>query len=94
MGLRSAKRILDLTKELDISVKDVKLVINRAPNGIDQLKKEIDVIGIPYAGAIPNDEEIFKLSVENKNIMTLAQDTKAHQAVSKIYEEVLWPLNK
>ena len=31
IGLRSAKRILDLTRELELDVRDVRLIINRAP---------------------------------------------------------------
>lgn len=86
VGLRSAKRILELTKELELSVKDARLVINRAPQELNQLKEEIGHIGIPLAGTIPEDEEVFRLSLEGGNIRSLSDDTKVVKAVSKICE--------
>ncbi len=86
VGLRSAKRILELTKELELGVKDARLVINRAPQEVNQLKEKIDHIGIPLAGTIPEDEEVFRLSLESGNIRSLAEDSKVVEAVSKICE--------
>ncbi len=83
-GLRSAKRILDLTKELELSVKDARLIINRAPDGAGQLKEEIDKIGIPLAGVIPQDEEVLELSLKGGSITSLSDDAKAVKAVADI----------
>ncbi|MBN3038182.1 MAG: AAA family ATPase [Candidatus Omnitrophica bacterium] len=94
IGLRSAKRILDLTRELEISVKEARLVVNKAPQGVDKLRTEIDKMGMPFAGAIPQDEDVFNLSLDSANVMSLSQDSKAFQAVSRIYEEVSCLLNK
>ncbi len=89
VGLRSAKRILDLTKELEISVKDTRLVINRAPKEVNQLKEEIKQLGVPLAGVMPEDKEVFNLSLESGNIRSLSQDSKVVKAVNKICEALL-----
>lgn len=89
VGLRSAKRILDLTKELEISVKDTRLVINRAPEEVNQLKEEIKQLGVPLAGVMPEDKEVFNLSLESGNIRSLSQDSKVVKAVNKICEALL-----
>ena len=89
VGLRSAKRILDLTKELEISVKDTRLVINRASKEVNQLKEEIKQLGVPLAGVMPEDKEVFNLSLESGNIRSLSQDSKVVKAVNKICEALL-----
>ncbi|NQS99466.1 MAG: AAA family ATPase [Candidatus Omnitrophica bacterium] len=88
VGLRSAKRILDLIGELKITVRESRLVINRATDGIEKLKAEIKHLGIPLAGVIPQDEEVAKISLENGNLKKLSQNSKAKQMVSKICKEV------
>lgn len=88
VGLNSAKRILDLTKELKLSVKDARLVINKSPEESNQLKKEIDSIAIPLAGAIPVDEEVYNLSLKDSNVRTLSENSKAVKALERIGKEV------
>lgn len=88
-GLRSAKRILDLTRELELSVKEARLVINRAPQQTNQLKTEVERIKIPLAGIIPEDEEIFNLSVSGNNINSLSEEAKVIKIVSKICEGLI-----
>ena len=85
VGLRSAKRILDLAKELEIKVKDTRLVINRAPEKLNQLKEEIDRIGIPLAGIIQEDEEVLKLSLGSGNIRSLSEDAKVVKAADSFF---------
>ena len=89
VGLRSAKRILDLTKELEISVKEARLIINRAPEADGQMREEIGKVGIPLAGTVPEDEEIVRLSLEGGNISSLSEDCRAVKAVNKICTEVI-----
>lgn len=88
VGLRSAKRILDLIRELGLDAKDTRLVINRVPDELNQIKEEIDRIGIPLAGIIPEDEEVYRLSLEGGDIRSLSEESKAVKAVNKICEEV------
>jgi len=89
VGLRSAKRILDLSRELKLTVKNVKLIINRAPQKLNQAKKEIAKIEIPLAGVIPEDKELIDLSLESGNIKSLSKESKAQKAVNKICTEVI-----
>ncbi|MCQ9208313.1 MAG: hypothetical protein NG712_02930, partial [Omnitrophica bacterium] len=89
VGLRSAKRILDLSRELNLTVKNVKLIINRGPQKLNQVEKEIAKIGVPLAGVIPEDKELIKLSLESGNIKSLSRESKAQKAVAKICGEVI-----
>ena len=89
VGLRSAKRILDLTKELELKVKKVGLIINRGPEELNELKKEIDSIDIRLGGVIPEDKEVYKLSLQGGNVKSLSEDSKAVKAVTKICEGMI-----
>lgn len=84
VGLRSAKRIVDLTKELKIKVADARLVINKAPDKINQLKCEIDKLNIPLVGTIPQDDQVVNLSVSGKGMDQLSGNSKVCQAIDKI----------
>lgn len=87
-GLRSAKRILDLSRELEITVKDARLVINRVCGELAELNREIESIGIPLAGVMPEDKEISKSSLEGTNLRDIPENSKIVKAVSKICVEV------
>ena len=89
VGLRSAKRILDLTRELELDVRDARLIINRAPDGINQLKKEIDNLDFSLAGVLPDDEELFKLALETGNVRSLPEECKIVKMVNKICKEII-----
>ncbi|GAG23242.1 unnamed protein product [marine sediment metagenome] len=89
IGLRSAKRILDLTKELELEVKEARLIINKAPDNAKRFEKELDNIEIPLAGVIPDDGGLFRLSLEGDNIGSLAEDSQALKAANKICESFL-----
>jgi CO dehydrogenase maturation factor len=88
VGLRSAKRILDLSRELGVNVKDVRLVINRAAEAMPKPEEEIKRLGIPLAGVIPEDKEISRLSIERGSISSLSEDSKTIEAVGKICEGI------
>jgi len=89
VGLRAAKRIYTLTKELKLRVKDHRLVVNRVPGNDNLLQKQIDDLGINYAGSVPQDDELAQISIKSGNIMDLSRESIAYSAVQKIYEGVL-----
>jgi len=89
VGLRSAKRIADLTKELKLKVKDTRLVINRATKDVKELQSEIDKLGVRFSGAILGDDAIGKLAVAGESVFKLKADSKTKQTVSKICKEAL-----
>lgn len=87
-GLRSAKRILDLSRELEITVKDARLVINRVCGELTELNREVESIGIPLAGIMPEDKEVSRLSLRGGNVRDIPENSKIVKAVSKICVEV------
>lgn len=95
VGLRSAKRILDLTRELNLEVRKAVLALNRAPANISRdracpcpLQEEIDKIGLPLAAVLPEDEQIARLSVQGKGIISLPEQSAIVQAAAKLTSSV------
>jgi CO dehydrogenase maturation factor len=68
IGIRSARRISELVKELGIKVGASYLVINKVAGSLEPLQDDIRATGIRFAGAVPYDEGIDKWSVSNRSI--------------------------
>jgi CO dehydrogenase maturation factor len=86
-GLRSAKRINELIKEIDIKTKNRFLIVNRCNEDIDmQLIKDLE---LEYIGSIPQDNQIERISFNGNSLMELGSDAIALVALSKLGDK-LW----
>ncbi|MDD5108713.1 MAG: AAA family ATPase [Candidatus Omnitrophica bacterium] len=90
VGLKSAKRITDLVKELKFEVKNSLLLINRFKKNIDNEK--IEEIGLDYLGNLPMDQEIEELSLEGKSIFELNSNALVFAAFNLLGEKI-WKHN-
>ncbi|HAH21145.1 MAG: hypothetical protein A2Y00_00630 [Omnitrophica WOR_2 bacterium GWF2_43_52] len=86
-GLRAAKRIIALVKELEIDIKNIALILNRTHSII--LSDKIQELGVEIAGVIPEDENLLNLSRQGKSITDLEESSKAFVEVKKILEKIL-----
>lgn len=68
VGIRSAKRIWHLVKELGIKVGAAYLVINKVAGFLEPLQDEIRSTEVKFAGAIPYDASVDDWSISNKPI--------------------------
>lgn len=69
VGLRAAKRIKELVKELKIETKKDLLIINRMDRDIE--KDRIVDMQLDYIGFIPEDSEIEKISLNGGSLLEL-----------------------
>lgn len=68
-GIRSAKRIYDLAREMGIKIDGAYLVLNKVSGAITpELKSEIDKTGLREGGQMPYDAELVKWNISNKPI--------------------------
>jgi CO dehydrogenase maturation factor len=72
VGLRAAKRIRDLVRELKIKTQRNLLLVNRSAADIE--KKKLREIDLEYIGYIPVDEEIAKISLNGNSLFKLKDD--------------------
>ena len=75
IGVRSAKKISELVKELGIKVGAVSLVINKVAGFLEPLQDEIRSTGVKFIGAIPYDASVEDWSISNKPIFTFESIT-------------------
>jgi len=90
IGLKSAKRIIDLVKQLKIEVKKSLLLINRFNKNMDTEK--IKETGIDYLGSLPQDLDIEKLSLLGSSIFQLKSDAQIFKALNSLGDQI-WKLN-
>jgi len=92
IGFETAKRIFELSKSLDLQIKDTYLIINRIPDGgtegvsqehpvIKQFRDEKKFSAIFY---IPNDEKLLQHTFEGKTLLELGDDSVIVRKVNEI----------
>jgi len=86
VGLRAAKRISDLIKELDIKSKKNLLIINYADKDIE--KEKISKLGLDYIGNIPEDPQINKISLNGSSLMALDNEATSISALRKLAKKI------
>lgn len=88
-GIRTAKRISDLVKELDLEVEKHALIINRVSGDEGQeLVKIAGDFGLEVAGLVPQDKNIFEYDLQGRAIIELPEDSPAVNAVFEILDKM------
>jgi CO dehydrogenase maturation factor len=86
-GIKTARRIDELVKELDLDVVRHVLVINRVSGSEGgELKQLAEELGLVVAGLVPQDRNIFEYDLQGKAIIDLPADSVAVGAVYGILD--------
>ena len=89
-GLQAARRILDLIKELNLSINRSAVLISKVQNGVDPaLKEEAKRLNIEITGIIPFDEEVFRSDLEGKPTYDLPESSPSVRELGKILDNLL-----
>ncbi len=90
-GVSAAKGILDLSKELDINIKRMALVINRVPEGDlpPPLVEAIEQMGIELAGTVPADLSVNEFDAWGRPLVELDPASPAAVALQRIAEKYI-----
>jgi len=84
-GIRSAGRVYDIIKTVNIKAEKIYLVVSRTQdNEIDNLQEEIAKTGLEVLGAIPLDEMVMEYDLKGRPLFQLPPESKALQAVENI----------
>ena len=89
IGVRSAKRILELVKDLGRKVGAASLVVNKVGGALEQLQDEIRGTGVRFVGAIPYDASLEDWSISNEPIFAFESITikdKVREIFSRLNE--------
>jgi CO dehydrogenase maturation factor len=89
IGLRTAKNIYHLIKELNIEIKNEWLIVNRIKGRNEQIEKQIRECGIGLAGMVSDDSDLTRLCIEGMPIRNLSEDSPVKETIRQIGEK-LW----
>ena len=90
VGLRAARRIRDLTKELNIKIGKSFLLINRCDS--DPQKNKLADMDLDYLGCIPVDEQVQELSLSGRPLWHLKDNAASISALRKSGDNI-WQQN-
>ena len=85
VGVRSAIRIRDIARQLELKIKDIRLVVNRSSESLpDRLVSEIESAGLVLAGIVPPSDEIQEYELEERPLLTMPAESEVVRAVRSI----------
>lgn len=87
-GVRSAKRIYTLARELGIKIGGSFLILNKVVGSTDILKDELKNSGLKIAGYLPYEEGLADLSISEKSVFTL-KESEAKGRIGGIYNAIM-----
>ncbi len=89
-GIVAARRIAEFRNELDIQINNTYLIINRLNGEMPiELKKQIDVIGIPLLGVIKPSETIADFDMSGKALVELDENNPVFVSVASLMSKIV-----
>jgi CO dehydrogenase maturation factor len=85
-GIQAVGRIAQMTEELNLRPDRMKLVVNRAPNGVpdEGVLDEIQKQGLDLLGVLPQDETVYRFDCDGKPSSRVPEDSPIKVALRKI----------
>ena len=89
-GIQAVGRIQELVKNLKLNPKEIKLIVNRAPNGelSDGIREEIQLQGLDLLAVVPQDELVYQYDTEGRPLVQLPDSAPVKVAVRDIIEKL------
>lgn len=89
VGIRTAARLIELIKELDLGIPKIGLVLNRTNGELHpKIKETIDNLGVEVLGKIPVDPVLEEFSIEEKSLLNLPDDCPASKGIEQILNAI------
>ena len=86
-GLRALRRIHDMLDSLKLTVEDMGIVVTRAPERLgDAFMREVDEIGVPVVGLIPNDPALLDFDMEKRSLLELPDSSPSVVAATTLMD--------
>ncbi|MCK5310710.1 MAG: AAA family ATPase [Desulfobacteraceae bacterium] len=89
-GLRAVKRIKEMLPDLKLDVKEIGLVVNRAPEELNKkFLEEVEEIGVPIICTLPEDNTLLDFDMERKSFMDLPDDCASVQKLDELMQKII-----
>jgi CO dehydrogenase maturation factor len=93
MGFHTMKRIIEITKEVNLLFENIWIVGNRFPQNVREiLEKEVATVNEPNVkllGFISNSDEISKMNLIGENLLLLPDDNQTYKTVKDLYASII-----
>ncbi|MEE9378049.1 MAG: AAA family ATPase [Candidatus Lokiarchaeia archaeon] len=94
MGIHTMKRILEITKEVDLRFENIWILGNRFPENSlrDILEKEVASIKKEYVkllGFIVNSDEISRMNIIGENLLQLPNESEAYKTGKELFAKII-----
>ncbi|THB71444.1 MAG: protein AcsF [Desulfobulbaceae bacterium] len=87
-GLRALRRINEMLESLKLTVEELGIIVTRAPAELsDTFLREVDEIGLPILGLIPDDPALLDFDMEKRSLLELPDDSLSVEAVGRMLNE-------
>jgi CO dehydrogenase maturation factor len=89
-GIQTVGRIAQMVKELELKPGTVKLIVNRAPNGVlnEGVLEEIKIQGLDLLGVLPQDEVIYEADCNGEPSSKVPEDSAVKKALAEMLEKI------
>lgn len=94
-GLHAASGIAELAADIEIDIRDVRLVVNRVTGELPEpLQASIEEIGLPVAAYIPEDQHINQLDALGEPLIRLKEQSPAGEALEEMIDRLVDSLER
>ena len=84
-GLRAVRRIHEMLPGLNLDVTKLGLVVTRGPQQLNEVfLREVEEIGVPLAGIIPDDQALLTFDMEKRSLLELPDNSPSVAAVNRL----------
>ncbi len=83
-GVRTAARLVELARELNLDIKRMALVMTRTDGLPESLEEEIRASGLELAARVPEDPLVRKLDIEGAPLTQLPEESEARREVERM----------
>jgi CO dehydrogenase maturation factor len=84
-GLVAAEAMVGLSKELEINVRNMYLIVNRLVGELPAaLRAKVEAMGVPLLATVPYDAQLVEFDGSGRALVELPQDALVSQAVEGI----------
>lgn len=93
MGFHTMKRIIEITKEVNLLFENIWIVGNRFPQDVREiLEKEVASIteqNVKLLGFVSNSDDISKMNLIGENLLLLPVDSKAYITAKDLFASII-----
>jgi len=93
MGIHTMKRILEVTKEVNLKFENIWILGNRFPEDLREiLEKEVAEIkdeDVKLLGFVSNSDEISRMNIVGENLLELPDESEAYKTAKELFNKII-----